>query len=176
MGSDESHFDVWLIFGALKTGSDESHFDVWLIFEEQSHKTVPTNNSVFEEKVEPKRHRTRGPSAYQLTLALPLGRTGSPLFPLVRRAGFPPPWFDFEPCHNTPTLAETLRPHCNVVRSCSYVQGNRRSRTTPNKQKMRGLAKHRYYPPHSYIVNERYNSRNKRASQQKKQWMARTGN
>ena len=30
------------------------------------------------------------------------------------------------------------------------------------------------YPPHLYIVNERYNSRNKRASQEKtnKQWMA----
>ena len=43
-------------------------------------------------------------------------------------------------------------------------QGNRRSRTTPHKGKMRGLVKHRDYPPHSYVVNERYNSRNKRAS------------
>ena len=48
-------------------------------------------------------------------------------------------------------------------------QGNRRSRTTPHKERMRGLVKHRDYPPHSYIVNERYNSRNKRASQEKKQ-------
>ena len=46
--------------------------------------------------------------------------------------------------------------------------GNRRSRTTPHKERMRGLVKHRDYPPHSYIVNERYNSRNKRASQEKK--------
>ena len=29
-----------------------------------------------------------------------------------------------------------------------------------------GLVKHRDYPPHSYIVNERYNSRNKRASKE----------
>ena len=55
-------------------------------------------------------------------------------------------------------------------------QGNRRSRTTPHKERMRGLVKHRDYPPHLYIVNEQYNSRNKRASQEKKQWMARTGN
>ena len=48
-------------------------------------------------------------------------------------------------------------------------QGNRRSRTNPHKERMRGLVKHRIYPPHSYIVNERYNSRNKRASQGKKQ-------
>ena len=46
-------------------------------------------------------------------------------------------------------------------------QGNRRSRTTPHKERMRGLVKHRDYPPHSYIVNERCNSRNKRASQEK---------
>ena len=48
-------------------------------------------------------------------------------------------------------------------------QGNRRSRTIPHKERMRGLVKHRDYPPHSYIVNERYNCRNKRASQEKKQ-------
>jgi len=48
-------------------------------------------------------------------------------------------------------------------------QSNRRSRTTPHKERMSGLVKHRDYPPHSYIVNERYNSRNKRASQEKKQ-------
>ena len=47
-------------------------------------------------------------------------------------------------------------------------QGNRCSRTTPHKERMRGLVKHRNYPPHSYIVNERYISRNKRASQEKK--------
>ena len=44
-------------------------------------------------------------------------------------------------------------------------QGNRRSRTTPHKDRMRGLVKHRDHPPNSYIVNERYNSRNKWASQ-----------
>ena len=50
------------------------------------------------------------------------------------------------------------------------------TRTTPHKQRMRGLVKHWDYPRHSYIINERYNSRNKRASQEKKRWMARTGN
>ena len=57
--------------------------------------------------------------------------------------------------HDTTHLAVTTR------------QGNRRSRTTPHKERMRGLVKHRDYPAHSYIVNERYNSRNKRASQEK---------
>ena len=33
-------------------------------------------------------------------------------------------------------------------------QGNRRSRTTPHKERMRGLVKHRDYPPHLYVVNE----------------------
>ena len=33
-------------------------------------------------------------------------------------------------------------------------QGNRRTRTTPHKERMRGLVKHRDYPPHSYIVND----------------------
>ena len=47
-------------------------------------------------------------------------------------------------------------------------QGNRRSWTTQHKERMSGLVKHRDYPPHSYIVNERYNSRNQRASQEKK--------
>ena len=42
-------------------------------------------------------------------------------------------------------------------------QGNRRLRTTPYKERMSGLVKHRDYPPHSYIANERYISRNKRA-------------
>ena len=38
----------------------------------------------------------------------------------------------------------------------------------PHKERMSGLVKHRDYPPHSYIVNERYISRNKRASEEKK--------
>ena len=57
-------------------------------------------------------------------------------------------------------------------------QGNRCLRTTPHKERMSGLVKHRDYPPHthSYIVNEQYNLKKKRANQEKKQWMARTGN
>ena len=46
-------------------------------------------------------------------------------------------------------------------------QGNRRSRTTPHKERMSGLAKHRDYPPHSYIVNERYKSRKKGQAKRK---------
>ena len=57
-------------------GSDESHFNVSVGSDEQSHKTVSTNHNLFEEKGEPKRYRTEGPSAYQPN-ALPLGQTGS---------------------------------------------------------------------------------------------------
>ena len=38
----------------------------------------------------------------------------------------------------------------------------------PTQRKNERFVKHWDYPPHSYIVNERYNSRNKRASQEKK--------
>ena len=50
----------------------------------------------------------------------------------------------------------------------STRQGNRCSRTNPQNERLRGFVKHQDYPPHLYIVNERYNSRNKRASQEKK--------
>ena len=39
-------------------GSDESHFNVSVGSDGQSHKTVSTNHSLFEEKGEPKRYRT----------------------------------------------------------------------------------------------------------------------
>ena len=48
------------------------------------------------------------------------------------------------------------------------LQGSRCSQTTPHKERLGGLIKHQDYPPHSYIVNECYNSRNKRASKQEK--------
>ena len=67
-------------------------------------------------------------------------------------------WIQVIRVHDTTHLAVTTK-----------RQGNRRSRTTPHTERMRGLVKHRDYPPHSYIVNERYNSRNKMASQEKKQ-------
>ena len=51
----------------IKMGSDESHFNVSVGSDGQSHKTVSTNHSLFEEKGEPKRVESpnRGPSAYQ---------------------------------------------------------------------------------------------------------------
>ena len=66
-------------------------------------------------------------------------------------------WIHVIHVHDTTHLAVT-----------TTQQGNRRSRTTPHKERMRGLVKHQDYPPHSYIVNEQYNSRNKRANQEKK--------
>ena len=41
-----------------KIGSDESHFNVSVGSDGQSHKTVPTNDNLFEENGEPKRYRT----------------------------------------------------------------------------------------------------------------------
>ena len=67
-------------------------------------------------------------------------------------------WIHVIRVHDTTHLAMT-----------TILQGSRRSRTTPHKERLSGLVKHRDYPPHSYIVNERYNSRNKRASKEKKQ-------
>ena len=43
------------------------------------------------------------------------------------------------------------------------LRGSRHTRTTPHKETLSGLVKHRDYPPHSYVVNERYNPRNKRS-------------
>ena len=42
----------------IKMGSDESHFNVSVGSDGQSHKTVPTNHNLFEEKGMPKRYRT----------------------------------------------------------------------------------------------------------------------
>ena len=44
-------------------GSDESHFNVPVGSDGQSHRTVSTNNNLFEEKAEAASNR--GPSAYQ---------------------------------------------------------------------------------------------------------------
>ena len=66
-------------------------------------------------------------------------------------------WIHVIRVHDTTNIAVTTR------------QGNRRSLTTPHTERMRDLVKHRDYPPHSYIINEQYNSRNKRASEEKKQ-------
>ena len=48
--------------------------------------------------------------------------------------------------------------------SSDNTAGQQTLTNTPHKEGMRGLVKHRDYPPHSYIVTERYNSKNKRAS------------
>ena len=42
----------------IKMGSDESHFNVSVGSDGQSHRTVSTNHSLFEEKGEPTLYRT----------------------------------------------------------------------------------------------------------------------
>ena len=69
-------------------------------------------------------------------------------------------WVHIIPVHDTTRLAVT-----------TTRQGNRRSRTTSHKERMSGLVKHRDYPPHSYIINERYNSRKKgQAKRKNSEW------
>ena len=41
-----------------QVGSDEGHFNVSVGSDGQSHRTVPTNHNLFEEKGEPNRYRT----------------------------------------------------------------------------------------------------------------------
>ena len=48
--------------------SDERHFNVSVGSDEQIHKTVSTNHSLFEEKREPKRYRTEVLPLTSLTL------------------------------------------------------------------------------------------------------------
>ena len=50
----------------IKMSSDESHFNV-SVGDGQSHKTVSTNNNLFEEKGELKRIRTEVPPLTSLT-------------------------------------------------------------------------------------------------------------
>ena len=52
-------------------------------------------------------------------------------------------WIHVIRVHDTTHLAVTTR------------QGNRRSRTTPHKDRMRGLVKHRDYPPHSRYISRK---------------------
>ena len=69
-------------------------------------------------------------------------------------------WIHIIRVHDTTHLAVT-----------TTLWGSRCSQNTPHKERLSGLIKHRDYPPHSYIVNERYNLRNKRASKEKNsQW------
>ena len=68
----------------FKVGSDESHFNVSVGSDGQSHKTVSTNHSLFEER-RAEAGSNRGPSAYQPN-ALPLGHSGSQ--PTHARTGY----------------------------------------------------------------------------------------
>ena len=67
-------------------------------------------------------------------------------------------WIHIIRVHDTTHLAVT-----------TTLWGSRCSQNTPHKERLSGLIKHRDYPPYSYIVNERCISRNKRASEEKKQ-------
>ena len=65
-------------------------------------------------------------------------------------------WIHVIRVHNPTHLAVT-----------TTLQGCRCSWTTPHKERLSSLFKHQDYPPHSYIVKECYNSRNKNGKQRK---------
>ena len=62
-----------------------------------------------------------------------------------------------------------IRVHDTIHSADNNTAGQQTLTNYPTQRKNERFVKHRDYPPHSYIVNERYNSRNKRASQEKKQ-------
>ena len=66
----------------IRMGSEESHFNVSVGSDGQSHRAVPTNHSLSEEKGEPKRYRTEVLPLHQPT-ASPLGQTGSHICELI---------------------------------------------------------------------------------------------
>ena len=62
-----------------------------------------------------------------------------------------------------------IRVHDTIHSADNNTAGQQTLTNYPTQIKNERFVKHRDYPPHSYIVNERHNSRNKRASQEKKQ-------
>ena len=61
-----------------------------------------------------------------------------------------------------------IRVH-DTIHSADNTAGQQTLTNYPTQRKNERFVKHRDYPLHSYIVNERYKSRNKSASQEKKQ-------
>ena len=59
--------------------------------------------------------------------------------------------------------------HDTIHSSDNNTAGQQTLTNYRTHRKNERFVKHRDYPPHSYTANERYNSRNKRASQEKKQ-------
>ena len=62
-----------------------------------------------------------------------------------------------------------IRVHDTIHSADNNTAGQQTLTNYPTQRKNVRFVKHRDYPPHSYIVNQRYNSRNKKASQEKKQ-------
>ena len=71
--------------------------------------------------------------------------------------------------NNKQTLSEKKEEAGNVSEQCT------RHNPLSSDNNTAGSRRSRDYPPHSYIVNERYNPRHKKAIKEKKQSMARTG-
>ena len=55
-----------------------------------------------------------------------------------------------------------IRVHDTIHSADNNTAGQQTFTNYPTQRKNERFVKHRDYPPHSYIVNERYNSRNRR--------------
>ena len=60
-----------------------------------------------------------------------------------------------------------IRVHDTIHSADNNTAGQHTLTNYPTQRKNERFVKHRDYRPHSYTVNERYNSRNKRASREK---------
>ena len=60
-----------------------------------------------------------------------------------------------------------IRVHDTIHSADNNTAGQQTLTNYPTQRKNERFVKHRDYPPHAYIVDERYNSRNKRASREK---------
>ena len=64
-----------------------------------------------------------------------------------------------------------IRVHDTIHSADNNTAGQQTLTNYPTQRKNERFVKHRDYPPHSYIVNERYNSRNKgQAKRKNSEW------
>ena len=61
-----------------------------------------------------------------------------------------------------------IRVHDTIHSANNNTAGQHTLTNYPTQRKNEWFVKHQDYPPHSYIINEQYNSRNKRTSREKK--------
>ena len=69
------------------------------------------------------------------------------------------------------SASNVIRVHDTIHSADNNTAGQQTLTNYPIQRQNERFVKHRDHPTHSYIANERYNSRNKRASQERKKTM-----